>query len=230
LPLLEEKIKKTGAKVVIIDPIVSTMEKGSDPNDLVAVRLLINPLNEMAQRLGIAVICVAHTNKGATNARTAVTGSAAWVDATRGTLMFAMEPPEPDQEYTDVIIGKAKQNYSRGGTNYAYRLHSVDHLHDSGEVDQVPKIQWLGASQRTVEDIMSMGTEDRRVGFLSGAIKEYIEAAQGATTLQNILAEFKDQPPVNVRMTLSRLVKGGKIHSPQRGLYQPMRLAPQSPK
>lgn len=226
---VEAAIRKSGAKVVIIDPIISTMGSGKDPNSLLDVREVIDPINELAQRLDIAIICIAHTNKGSTDARTSVTGSGAWVDATRGTLIFAMHTPEPDVPYTDVVFGNAKSNYSKTGLNYTYRVHSAQHLHDNGEMGEVPKIQWLGPSSMSVDEVLASRNEDRRVGWLSGAIKEYIEESNGATSLQQILSEFKDQRPDNIRQTLTRLTKTGKIHSPSRGYYQSMKHAPQTP-
>ena len=226
---LERAIKRHAARLVIIDPIISTMPGGADPNSNVDVRRLLDPLNQLAQRLGITIICIAHTNKGATNARTAVTGSAAWVDATRGTLVFAMEPPEGDQDYTDVVLSGSKSNYTQSNANFAYRVSSVDHMHDTGEIASVPKITWLGASQRSADEVMNMNNEDKRVGFLAKAVKEFIDSTDGATSLQDILREFSDQNPTNVRVTLSRLSKAGKVHCPARGLYQPARMAPKGP-
>jgi archaellum biogenesis ATPase FlaH len=224
LRALEEKIKEVDAKVVIVDPILSAMASGRDPNSNVDVRELIDPLNQLAQRLGITVICIAHINKSASNARTAVTGSAAWVDATRGTLMFAMDVPDPQQDYTDVVIGATKGNYSKNGMAYTYRVSSVEHLHDSGEFGSIPKIQWLGISTRSVEDVMAAHSEDRREGFLKGQIKEYVDSFNGAVSTRDILQEFRDQNAATVRMTLSRMVKSGQIDSPERGYYQSAKL------
>lgn len=226
LNLLEEKIVETGAKVVIVDPILSAMPSGADPNSNVDVRALIDPLNQLAQRLQVTIICIAHVNKSVTSARTAVTGSAAWVDATRGTLMFVMDQPDPQQDYVDVVIGGTKGNYGKSGVTHTYRVRSVDHLHDSGEVGSIPKIEWLGLSTRTVEDVMAAGSEDRREGFLRGAIREYIDSLAGATTTQEVLREFRDQRPENIRMTLSRMVKSNQIDSPERGVYQSMKYRP----
>ncbi len=157
LALLEEKIEEVNAKLVIIDPLLSAMAAGRDPNSNVDVRELIDPLNQLAQRKNITIIGIAHINKTVSNARTAVTGSAAWVDATRGTLLFAMDEPDPNVEYTDVTFGNTKGNYARNGKNYTYRVHSYDHEHDSGEVGSVPKIEWLGTSTRTVGDVLGIG-------------------------------------------------------------------------
>jgi len=226
LALLEEKIIEVGAKVVIVDPILSAMPSGADPNSNVDVRELIDPLNQLAQRLGVTIICIAHVNKSVTSARTSVTGSAAWVDATRGTLIFVKDEPEPGQDFSTVVLGGRKANYGPDGTNYTYRIRSVDHTHDSGEVGSIPKIEWLGLSTRTIEDAMASSTEDRREGFLRGAIREYVDSLPGAVSVQDVLKEFRDQRPENIRMTLSRMVKGNQIDSPERGVYQSMKYRP----
>jgi hypothetical protein len=223
LALLEEKIVELGVKLVIVDPILSAMASGRDPNSNVDVRELIDPLNQLAQRLQITVVCIAHINKTVSNARTAVTGSAAWSDATRGTLLFAMEEPDATQDYTDVVFGSTKGNYNKGGTNYTYRLRSVDHVHDSGEVGSIPFVEYLGASTRTVGEVLAGGVEDRREGWLKGAIKEFVDSLPGAVSLQGIYKEFPEQKQETVRMTLTRMVKGRVIDSPSRSLYQAMK-------
>jgi hypothetical protein len=226
LNLLEEKIKELGAKMVIVDPILSAMPSGADPNSNVDVRQVIDPLNQLAQRLQITIVCIAHINKTVTNARTAVTGSAAWSDATRGTLLFAMEEPDPSLDYVDVVFGSTKGNYSKGGMNYAYRLRSHDHTHDSGEVGSIPKVEFLGISTRTVGEVLAGGTEDRREGWLKGAIKEFVDTLPGAVSLQGIYREFSEQRQETVRMTLTRMYKAGQIDSPERGVYQSVKFKP----
>jgi len=226
--LLEEKITEVGAKMVIIDPVLSAMASGRDPNSNVDVRELIDPLNQLAQRLQITIVCIAHINKTVSNARTAVTGSAAWSDATRGTMLFAMDEPDPNVDYNDVVFGSTKGNYSRNGVNYTYRVRSIDHVHDSGEVGSVPKIEFLGISTRSVGEVLASGTEDRREGFLKGAIKEYVDSLQGAVSLRDIYKEFPEQRPETVRMTLTRMVKAGVIDAPERGWYQSMKYKPKT--
>jgi putative DNA primase/helicase len=66
LNLLEEKIKELDVKLVIVDPILSSMASGRDPNSNVDVRELIDPLNQLAQRLQITVVCIAHSDKTVT--------------------------------------------------------------------------------------------------------------------------------------------------------------------
>ncbi len=226
LNLLEEKIAELGVKLVIVDPILSAMPSGRDPNSNVDVRELIDPLNQLAQRMQITIICIAHINKTVSNTRTAVTGSAAWSDATRGTLLFAMEEQDSQADYADVVFGSTKGNYSKGGMNYAYRLRSHDHTHDSGEVGSIPRVEFLGISTRTVGEVLSNATEDRREGWLKNAIKEFVDSLPGAVGLRAIYQEFSEQRQETVRMTLTRMYKAGQIDSPERGIYQSMKFKP----
>jgi hypothetical protein len=226
LNLLEEKIVELGVKCVIVDPILSAMASGRDPNSNVDVRELIDPLNQLAQRLQITVICIAHINKTVTNARTAVTGSAAWSDATRGTLLFAMEDPDPALDYVDVVFGSTKGNYNKGGMNYSYRLRSHDHTHDSGEVGSIPLIEFLGASTRTVGDVLAGQGQDRREGSLRGELKEYFDGLPGAVYITEVYKDFADQKQANIKMTLSRMIKANQVDSPQHGFYQSMKYRP----
>jgi hypothetical protein len=226
LNLLEEKVVELGVKLVIVDPILSSMASGRDPNSNVDVRELIDPLNQLAQRLQITVVCIAHINKTVTNARTAVTGSAAWSDATRGTLLFAMEDPDPNLDYSDVVFGATKGNYGRNGVNYTYRLRSHDHTHDSGEVGSIPMVEFLGLSTRSVADVLAGQGQDRREGTLRGEIKEYLDSLAGATTITDIYQTFPDQKQANVKMTLSRMIHAGQVHSPQHGYYQANKYRP----
>ena len=226
LNLLEEKIRELGVKLVIVDPILSSMASGRDPNSNVDVRELIDPLNQLAQRMQITIVCIAHINKTVTNARTAVTGSAAWSDATRGTLLFAMEESDPTLDYSDVVFGSTKGNYGRNGTNYTYRLRSHDHTHDSGEVGSIPKVEFLGLSTRSVGDVLAGAGEDRREGALKGEVKEYLDTLPGAVYITEIYQMFADEKQATVKMTLYRMLRKGEIHSPARGYYQANKFRP----
>lgn len=228
LNLLEEKIVEVGAKLVIIDPVLSAMASGRDPNSNVDVRELIDPLNQLAQRLQITIVCIAHINKTVTNARTAVTGSAAWSDATRGTLLFAMEDPDPSLDYTEVVFGSTKGNYTKSGTNYVYRVRSHDHRHDNGEKSSVPVIEFLGQSTRSVGDVLAGQGQDRREGSLRGELKEYFESLPGAVYITTIYKVFADEKQANIKMTLSRMVRAKQVDSPEHGYYQAMKYRPET--
>lgn len=228
LDKLERAIIEHNAKLVIVDPVLSTMDAEKNMNDARHVREVIDPLNRLAQKLQISIVCIAHLNKGVSSARQGVTGSGAWVDATRSTMVFAMEDPEDGEDYTSVIMSGSKANYSKTGSSFTYRVVSVDHLHDSGEIASIPKIQWLGVSTRSVDDLIHEASDTARLGPLSQQLKAFIENQPGAVGLQRILQEFSDEKPATVRSTLSRLAGKGRVHSPAYGIYQAANLRPTS--
>ena len=84
--LLERLAAETGTvRLIIIDPISAYMG-GADGNGNVETREVLEPLAEMANRLGIAVVAVTHLNKGGGSDQTALNrfvGSIAFVAAAR---------------------------------------------------------------------------------------------------------------------------------------------------
>lgn len=95
---LEEALEELGtrAKVIVIDPITAYMPKGIDSDKATAVRDALNPVQDLAARFGVAIICVSHPPKGAAagKAINAVIGSQAYVAATRATWFVTKDPDD----------------------------------------------------------------------------------------------------------------------------------------
>jgi hypothetical protein len=229
IQIIERAIRKWDVKVVFIDPILSLMEgnlSASSPED---VRKALDPLNEMANRTGVTVIAVAHMNKntGGT-ASTRLSGAHAWRDAARGVLLFAK-----DQDADVVIISADKHNLSRdGGGNNHYRVHNhrltTSIPNDDGELFvDVPVVQWLGPTTRTVDDVLADEAANGRNGELKNEILDYIRNAPSVVTIKEIGEEMDDRLGVtyaNVKMAVGRLVKAGRIKKFARGQYGPVPL------
>jgi putative DNA primase/helicase len=95
---LEEVIRRVeDVRLVIIDPI-SAYLSDTDDHKNGAVRGLLAPLAEMADRLGFAVILVSHLNKniGGKSAYR-VTGSLAFVAAPRTAWLIQQDPDRPER-------------------------------------------------------------------------------------------------------------------------------------
>ena len=72
----------------MIDP-VSAYLKGVDDNRNAAVRGVLSPLKNLAERMGAAVVLVSHLTKGASaNGKHRVSGSIAYVGACRANFLF----------------------------------------------------------------------------------------------------------------------------------------------
>ena len=63
LPELERAIKRVGAKLVIVDPIMAFLGENINSNSDKDVRSALKPLKQLAERSGAAVVIVRHLNK-----------------------------------------------------------------------------------------------------------------------------------------------------------------------
>lgn len=112
-------------RLLILDPIVSAVSgDGHKSND---VRRALQPVVDLAQRLGCAVLGITHFSKG-TGGRDPVeriTGSLAFAALARLVLVAAKVKAESDEEPRRVLV-RAKSNIGPDDGGYAYNLDRVD--------------------------------------------------------------------------------------------------------
>jgi putative DNA primase/helicase len=163
LAALEEKIKAIGDVVlVIIDPITSYL--GSvDSHKNAEVRGSVDPLNEMADKLGVAIVSNSHFAKSGSNNNTRalhrVIGSVAFVASPR-TVFCVVEDGETDEEGNPKNPGRklllhVKTNIGPMAPGLAYRLEQKLATH----LDDGP----LFASSLTWEDEPVSKTADQAI-------------------------------------------------------------------
>lgn len=214
MPLIRRAIEQTGAKVVIIDPITSTM--GGDNDKLRDVRHALDPLNQMGAELGVSVLAIAHFKKGGSgSASDLISGSHAYRDASRCVLLFAK-----DDESQTTVATIEKSNYGVSGQSFEFRLDIVEQMTDEGAHARVGKVVWEGQTQRDVSEVISREGIGDRGPNLGDEILAYIASLSGAVRTEQVIAEFKDAKPPAIRSALSRLGKRGKISSPAYGVWQ----------
>ena len=63
IEVLEQAIVETGAKLVVIDPIVAFLDRTVAMNSDASVRRGLNPLAQIAEKHGAAIVLVRHLNK-----------------------------------------------------------------------------------------------------------------------------------------------------------------------
>ena len=81
-------------RLIVIDP-VSGYLLGVDDNRNAVLRIVLAPLNRLAERLGAAVVLVNHlTKEGSANGKRRVQGSMAFVGACRANYLFATDPED----------------------------------------------------------------------------------------------------------------------------------------
>jgi putative DNA primase/helicase len=119
--LLEELSREIGTvRLIIIDPISAYMG-GADGNGNVETREVLEPLAEMANRLGIAVVAVTHLNKGGAGGQSALNrfaGSIAFVAAARSAYLIIEDSEDENRR----LFLQAKNNLGPKGKGLAFRV------------------------------------------------------------------------------------------------------------
>lgn len=217
MPLLREAIAITGAKLLIIDPITSTLA-GADNDKMADVRQVMDPLNQMAAELSVSVIGIAHFRKGGGNQADLISGSHAWRDASRAVMLFAK-----DEEQGSTVMTLEKINSGEAGKSFSYRLDIVEQLTDEGTLTDVGRIVWEGDSATSVGDLINHEAERSKQGSLATDLLEHLRSFEGrAVSASDITKLFAvDGVKANtIAANLKRMVARGLIEKPAYGQYQ----------
>lgn len=137
---LENLVLKTGAKFVVIDPIVA-MLGGADFHRDQDVRRILKSLAKMAERRKCAVMTIRHLNKDKSGSLISRGGGSIGFVAAVRTAMIVLKHPESSE---DRVIAVYKTNLVKAPPPVVYRfLPGSD----------VASIMWAMQSNKTVEEL-----------------------------------------------------------------------------
>jgi putative DNA primase/helicase len=153
MALLESTLAGLPApRLLILDPIVSAV--AGDSHKGAEVRRSLQPVVDLAQRLGCAVLGITHFTKG-TNGRDPierVTGSIAFAALARVVLVAAKVKPEPgDEGEPRRVLMRAKSNVGPDDGGFAYALERVEVK--PGVEGQ--RVHWLEALDGTARELLA---------------------------------------------------------------------------
>jgi putative DNA primase/helicase len=122
LALLENEITKIGdVRLVTIDPVSSYLGK-VDSHRNAELRAVLEPIGEMASRLGVAVLSVTHLSKGSGgSANSRFIGSIAFVAAARAAFIVARDPENSERR----LFLPTKNNLGPEGTGLGFKIGQV---------------------------------------------------------------------------------------------------------
>lgn len=217
LPLIRQAVEQTNAKLLIIDPITSTLN-GGDNDKMADVRRVMDPLNQLAAELSVSIIGIAHFRKGGGSQSDLISGSHAWRDAARAVMLFAR-----DEDSGETVMTLEKINSGEAGKSFRYQLQIVQQLTDEGSLTDVARVVWGGESEVSVGDLINHETEKQKQGPLANELLEFVRSFEGrAIKVADAVKHFAIDgvKPATVRQNLKRLEQRGLIEQPTYGYYQ----------
>lgn len=179
LDLLEGRIIADRIDLLVIDPISSFMPN-ADRNSEGAVRDLLTPLTALADRTGVAIICVLHLTKpNGTNRRPVqqLLGSTAFGAIARTVWMVAAISNEPDETHRVLAVVKS---------NLAIKPLALEW---SRELDQ--PIKWHGETEHDISELLGGGTPSRPRDDAEGFLRELL--ADGPRLSESVTAAATSQ-------------------------------------
>jgi hypothetical protein len=173
---LGETILKTGTKFVFFDSVMGLLPGKIDANSDQGTRAVLEPLAQMAERVGASVLIGRHWAKGAGSriASERGIGSVAWGGVARSVLQVAEHPDDEDIR----VLAVAKGNLAPKQEHLEFKLVSKEITLPGGELVKVVSIGWGGTCSLHIDDLgskklngerqtVAKTCEDWMVGYLA---------------------------------------------------------------
>ena len=180
--LLQDAIEEIGAKLVIIDPILSHLSSGVDSYRDHEVKRALAPLKALAEATGCAVLAVHHLNKDTTRgALRSSQASGAFINTARVVLAMAADDEDENLRVLEVV----KANITKVGARVQLRVEPVT---IAGVTDPVVRTVPAGVAAKTVDELLKAGNSGK--GAKIATAKELIlaEVALGEQTMDYLKA------------------------------------------
>lgn len=197
---LEDALKRTEARLLIIDPISAYMGS-ADSHTNADVRGLLAPLASLAGKHGLAVIAVTHLRKSAGAAIYRAMGSLAFAAAARAVWGIVADPDDKARR----LFIPVKQNLAPDQGGLAYRIEAPDGIAritwESGEIAIDPN-ELMGGFETREDHTERRGASEWLKDFLKDgpvAASEVIKAANAQGIAKTTLWRAADSAGVAKR-------------------------------
>jgi hypothetical protein len=144
IDILDDALSRTGAALVVVDPIQGFLGAGIDMHRANEVRPVLAGLAKLAERHGSAVLCIRHLSKA--NAERVLyrgLGSIDFTAAARSVLLAGRDPNDPNRR----ALVQIKNSLAPEGPALAYAIDAV-------------RFEWAGLSNLTAGSLLAADSGD----------------------------------------------------------------------
>ncbi len=161
---LAKKAEAVEARLVVIDPLGAFLPGHTDSHKDADVRRALAPVATLAADRRLAVLAVAHLNKGtASDALIRISGSGAFTAAPRSVLILGADPDDADAERGGRrILAHAKSNLGPLAPSLACRIEGREVEASDGNSISTALIAFEGESGHSARDVLLIPSEEER--------------------------------------------------------------------
>lgn len=162
--LIERAVKRVGAKLVIIDPLMGFISAKLDPNKDRDVRLALTPLKILAEKTGAAVLIVRHLTK-ATDRKALYRGgsSIGIIGVARSGFLVAKHPNDEDRR----VLASLKNNLAKPTKSLTFELVGAD--------NDAVRVEWGEETSLGADDVAAPAFPEKHSALDEG--KEFVREA-----------------------------------------------------
>jgi hypothetical protein len=163
VPVIREGIRRVGAALVVVDPIMAFLSGKTDSYRDQDVRRVLAALSALAEETGAAVVIVRHLNKsGGKNPLYRGGGSIGIIGAARSGMVLGKDPEDEDRR----VLVMVKSNLAAPMPSLSFVLEEAD----NGAV----RVDWLGEVGVAATDLLT-GPRDEGSSALEAAKSFLVE-------------------------------------------------------
>jgi hypothetical protein len=177
LHFLDQALEETGARLVVIDPVMAFLDRSVAGNSDQGVRSVLSPLARLADRHGAAVLLVRHLNKsGGRRALYRGGGSIGLLAACRSAWLVGNDPEVPGRR----VLAQVKNNLATPQASLAYELRL--------SAEGLPVPFWLGPSPWTADQLLAAGEPAQALAPQQGRACDFLALflSDGPRTVREI--------------------------------------------
>jgi len=166
-----EAAQATGARMLVLDPLVALLPGKIDAHRDQDVRRAIAPLAKLAEEEDIAVVGIFHLNKGQSrDVLMRASGSIAFVAAARSVLLLAADPGDADGERgRERILAHRKCSVGPSTRSLTCRIEGRELLGENGVIS-TSRLMIVGESDLDAADLLGGSAPDEEASALAEAV------------------------------------------------------------
>jgi hypothetical protein len=182
LGLIEKGIRRMGARLVVVDPLMAFLSGETNSHRDQDVRRALAPLAGLAERTGSSVLVVRHLNKGtANNPLYRGGGSIGIIGAARMAFVVGKDPQDENRR----VLASTKNNLAKPAASLLFSLEEAAR----GAV----RVLWHGETEISAKDLLATPQDEEKADARSEAVEFLNDVlADGPLSAKQVVQEADD--------------------------------------